>query len=198
MSIIFFKNIKEINSYIAWLIRGKPVPPPDYVKEKIIKKYTLMFSPKVFIETGTYYGDKVDTLKNLFTNIISVELDNELYEKAKHRFKNYSNIKIIQGDSSRILPKVLPGISEKILFWLDGHFSEGITKKGNLNTPIMEELEAISHCTITNNVILIDDARLFNGTADYPTIEALKKYIAKKFPRHIMIVANDIIQIYKR
>ena len=100
------KKYQKIISYINWLIKGKPVPPPDFIKEKIIKKYAFRFSPKVFIETGTYYGDKIDALKHLFVKIISIELDKELYEKTKQRFKNYSNIEIIQGDSSEILPKI--------------------------------------------------------------------------------------------
>jgi len=164
---------QKITSYINWLIKGKPVPPPDFIKERIIKKYAIKFSPKVFIETGTLLGDKVDAVKHIFSKNISIELDKELYKKAKQRLKNYSNIEIIQGDSSKILPKILPGISEKILFWLDGHYSGLGTAKGSKNTPILNELKAIFNYHPKGNIILIDDARLFVGKNDYPTIDEL-------------------------
>lgn len=187
---------KILFSYINWLIKGKPVPPPNFIKEKIIKKYALRFSPKVFIETGTYYGDKVNALRYLFPRIISIELDKELYKKAKKRFKDYSNIEIIQGDSSEILPKILPSICETILFWLDGHYSGLGTARGSKNTPILNELKAIFNNHPKGNVILIDDARLFVGKNDYPTVDKLINYLRKnnnlKFNYKI---ENDIIII---
>ncbi len=190
------KKYQKIILYINWLIKGKPVPPPDFIKEKIIKKYAFRFSPKVFIETGTYYGDKINALKHLFFKIISIELDKELYEKAKQRFKDYSNIEIIQGDSSEILPKILPGISETILFWLDAHYSRGITVRGKNETPILDELKAILNNHPKENIILIDDARLFIGENDYPTVDELIDYLRKNNNLNFNYkIENDIIII---
>ena len=190
------KKYQKIISYINWLIKGKPVPPPDFIKEKIIKKYAFRFSPKVFIETGTYYGDKIDALKHLFVKIISIELDKELYEKTKQRFKNYSNIEIIQGDSSEILPKILPNTNGKILFWLDAHYSGGITARGRNDTPILNELKAILNNHPKNNIILIDDARHFIGKNDYPTVDELINYLRKDNNLNINFkIENDIIII---
>lgn len=187
---------RQTITYFRWLINGKPVPPPDIVKEKMIKKYALRHSPKVFIETGTYYGDKIYALKHLFSTIISIELDKKLYEKAKQRFKDHSNIEIIQGDSSKILPKILLGIKEKILFWLDAHYSGGITARGKNDTPILNELKAIFSNHPKGNIILIDDVRLFVGKNDYPTVDELINYLRKnnnlKFNYKI---DNDIIII---
>jgi hypothetical protein len=46
---------------------------------------------------------------------------------------------------------------------LDGRYSEGCTARGETNTPILQELEAIfAFCPIW--VVLIDDARHFDGT----------------------------------
>ena len=75
----------------------------------------------------------------------------------------------MHGDSGEILPELLNNINEPILFWLDGHYSAGNTSKGSLNTPIIKELVTIFQHPIKQHIILIDDARLFNGADDYPT-----------------------------
>src|SRR3989338_8879091 len=151
---------QKIILFIRWLWKGKPMPPPDYIKEKIIKRYARRYNSKTFIETGTYYGDKIQAFKNLFSKIYSVELDNRLYEQAKQRFKGSSNIEILHGDSSKILLELLPGIRGTILFWLDAHYSGGVTARGKDETPILNELKAIMKIHPNNNIILVDDARL--------------------------------------
>ena len=88
-------------------------------------------------------------------------------------------------------------MNEPCLFWLDGHYSEGITAKGQLNTPILAELNHILNHSIKDHVILIDDARCFNGLDDYPTIDELKKIIVDKKPALQFSVADDIIRIHK-
>ncbi|MFH1827623.1 MAG: FkbM family methyltransferase, partial [bacterium] len=164
--------------------------------ENIIKKYAFKFAPKVFIETGTLDGDKVNVLNHLFLKSISIELDKKLYEKAKQRFKEYSNIEIIQGDSSVILPKILPCINETILFWLDAHYSGGITARGKNETPILNELKGILNYHPKGNLILIDDARLFIGKNDYPTIDELIDYLKKNGNVHYNYkIEKDIIII---
>ena len=107
-----------------------------------------------------------------------------------------SNVDIIQGDSGKVFPAILPQIEEPCLFWLDGHYSAGITAKGQLETPIIEELQAIfNHPEKTNHVILIDDARCFTGENDYPELSELKELVAKNLPNHIWEVKDDIIRI---
>jgi len=191
-------NLVNILVEIKWRVMGEPSPPPHFIKQRIIKRYAKKFAINVFIETGTFIGDTVMSVRDIFDEIYSIEIDKLLFEKAQEKFATYSHIHIFHGDSSKVLPLILSKVDKPALFWLDGHYSEGITGKGDLNTPILEELNAIALHTITNHVILIDDARLFDGTTDYPTTEALQKYVAQNFSTHTMIVANDIIQIYKR
>lgn len=188
---------QQIIIYIKWLIKGRPVPPPDIVKEKILEKYARRYTPKIFIETGTYYGDKIYALKHLFSEIISIELDKKLYEKAKQRFKDSSNIHLIQGDSSAILPKILPNIKETILFWLDAHYSGGVTARGTKETPISSELKSIMNIHPKGNIILIDDARLFVGNNDYPSIDELILLIKRniKIIDFSYKIDNDVIII---
>ena len=54
----------------------------------------------------------------------------------------------------------------------------GDTAKGSKFCPIYEELNAI-FTSIDKHCLLIDDARLFNGADDYPTLDELKGFILK-------------------
>ena len=152
------------------------------MKSEIIKEYAHKFSVDILIETGTYLGWMPFTTRNVFKQIYSIELDNYLYIKAKKRLSDISNIHILQGDSSKILPDLLKLVTQPCLFWLDAHYSGGISAKSDLKTPIFEKLKHIFNHFVKNHVILIDDARLFICQEDYPTIDNLKKFIAKERP----------------
>ena len=177
-----------------WKRKGCPVPPPHQVKQMVIEEYQKQYGCSVLVETGTYLGDMVEVQENNFKRIISIELDQHLYERAKHNFRKKSHITIYQGDSSKILPQIMPTITENALFWLDGHYSEGFTAKGDKETPIYEELEVIFQDSTHDHILLIDDARLFTGQRDYPTIEELSDCIRGQNKDYIIEVKDDIIR----
>lgn len=182
----------------CWQKKGKPVPPPHLVKQRIVKEYAEKFSIHTLVETGTYRGDMINATKNIFSEIFSIELDKTLYERAKKKFAKFAHISIIQGDSSEVLPHILTGITQPCLFWLDAHYSSGVTVKGNLETPIISELQLIFAHALGEQVILIDDARLFVGQNDYPTLEQLRNLVLERRPDWVVEVENDIIRIHKK
>ncbi len=184
-------NIKKNIKFLLWKIgRRKSIKPPHKVKENTIKFYQKKFKIDTLIETGTYEGEMVYALKGKFKQIFSIELNNILAEKAKRKFIRYKNIKIIQGSSDLVLPKILKTISNPCLFWLDAHYSGGKTSKGIKETPILEELkEIVKHSN--KNLILIDDADNL-GKGDYPPIKELYNLIKKNFN---MEIKNNIIRI---
>lgn len=193
----YYKRIKEERLTSNWHKTGAPVPPPHFIKQEIVKYYARKFSIDILVETGTYLGEMINAVKDSFNEIYSIELDPSLYMKAKRRFVNIKNIHIIQGDSSKVLSELLALIDQPCLFWLDAHYSGGITAKANLNTPIMIELKSIFSHKIKGHVILIDDDRCFIGQEDYPTIRALKEFVMKNRPDYLFEVKNDIIRIHK-
>jgi hypothetical protein len=134
---------KKKNTLKQWHQRGRPIPPPHIYKLSVIKQYASLFQSPVFIETGTFLGETTEACKHLFKKLITIELDQKLYENACNKFSNEKNISIYQGDSGQVLESVMVNISQPCLFWLDGHYSEGITAKGELNTPIINELKII-------------------------------------------------------
>jgi hypothetical protein len=172
------------------------LPPPQAYKIAVIQKYALKHHSNTLIETGTYLGDTLEACKHIFKKLISIELDHDLYLSAVHKFINEPNITIYEGDSGKMLEKILKDINEPCLFWLDGHYSEGFTAKGELNTPIINELTTILKNNSSNNVILIDDARCFNGKDDYPTLTFLKDFVAQHDKNLRFEVEDDMIRIY--
>jgi len=179
----------------GWEEKGKPIPAPGCFKQKVVMDYGKKFKLKILIETGTYRGEMVYAAKDSFSRIYSIELSRKFYERAKSLFSEYGHITIYLGDSATVLPKILESADGPCLFWLDAHYSGGDTAKGDSDTPIWAELETISRHEMKKHVILIDDARDFSGRNGYPTLEELKGFCKKRFPRHSMSVEDDIIRI---
>lgn len=164
------------------------------VKQLAIKFYQDKYKANILVETGTYLGDMVWAQLNNFKKIYSIELDKKLWENAVERFRGSSHVTILQGDSGKVLKDVIKELNNIAVFWLDGHYSAGITAKGDKDCPIFEELEAIFHSSF-NHILLIDDARCFNGTGDYPSIDDLSNFILSKRPKSHIEVKDDIIRI---
>ena len=131
------RTIRQRREIKEWERRGRPAPPPHIVKQRAIREFAERFGVKVLIETGTYYGDVVEAMKTYFNRIYSIELSNELYENAKRRFAGDDRIMIIHGDSGIELGKLIAGLDQPALFWLDGHYSAGVTAKGDKDTPFL-------------------------------------------------------------
>ncbi len=196
-----FKNIfkkKEVIDHeeqlTEWKKNGRPLPPPHIVKQMAIEEFRKKFQPAILIETGTYLGDMVEAQRTHFKKIYSIELSQKLFSRAKKRFKDHSHVTILQGDSGIVLNKLINEIDQPALFWLDGHYSGGITAKAEKECPVPEELETILKSSFPH-IILIDDARLFNGTQDYPTIEEIKNIIEKRDNIYSLEIKDDIIRI---
>ena len=184
-------------TYQKWECEGKPLPTPHAVKQMTVRQYAVQHKAEVFIETGTYLGEMVNSIKYNFKEIYSIELSSELYEKTKRKFSRYKNIKIFNGDSAKVLSEILEHLYEPCLFWLDAHYSEGITVKGDKETPILDELERIFSHPVDGHVILIDDARFFTGNNDYPSLQEVKRLITTRYPDYIFSVKDDIIRAHK-
>lgn len=181
-----------------WILES----PPYDVKTAAVQEYGSRHKIRTLIETGTFHGYMVAAQKPYFEQIYSIELDDALFLAAKNNFAPDPHITIVQGDSSKVLPEIMASIDEPCLFWLDGHYIplSMESAKGDLDTPILEELAIILSHPVPDHVILIDDARCFIGPnpllKDYPTIQELKQYVANLRPDLHFEVKNDIIRIH--
>jgi hypothetical protein len=178
----------------AWVAENCPVPVSYVTKHSAIRKAAQKYHIKTLVETGTYLGDTMYMLYPDFDALYSIELSPIFHNRAKKRFRSMPNIHLLQGDSGKEMAKLVTKLKAPALFWLDGHYSGGITAKGDKECPVLEELDAIFR-SAADHVIYIDDARLFNGQHDYPTIEEVKNIVAAARPNYMVKVENDCIQI---
>ncbi len=188
-------NRVQEKEVLAWESAGKPSPPPHVIMQRTLQSYAEKFDLKILVETGTYYGDMVEAMKPNFDHIYSIELSEELYDKARDRFKDDEHIRLVHGDSEVELGRIVNEICQPALFWLDGHYSAGETAKGTKDTPILGELECLLNCSEKNHVIIIDDARFFGTDPEYPTMEELKWHILALNPDINILVENDSIRL---
>lgn len=175
-----------------WERAGRPLPPPDSRKRQILREHAQKYLTGLMVETGTYLGSMIFAQRKLFRKIYSVELSKELHQNAQKRFRKYSHIHLLHGNSGEVLEKLVPELAEPALFWLDGHYSGGITAMSDC--PVEAELAAILKSPL-HHVMLIDDARCFTGTSDYPSVEQIQSLVAASSKPYQVTVAEDIIRI---
>ena len=179
-----------------WETSGRP--PPQVFKHQLIRDTAGHFGVRVLVETGTNYGHTVSAVLGTFHTIYSIELMDELWASARRRFARHPKVKLSHGDSARELPRILSELREPALFWLDAHYSGAGTARADIDTPIAQELLTISMHPIRNHVLLIDDAREFDGTDAYPTLDGCRRAAAEYWPQHTFDVADDVIRIAPR
>jgi hypothetical protein len=179
-----------------------PGPVPDGLESRdkaaVVIDYARRHGARVLLETGTYLGDMVEATRPHFDRVISIELDTALHGRAAARFARDPGVSIIQGDSAVVLPEVLAGLDGPVVFWLDAHFSGGITAHGPEETPVLTELETILRTRPRNgDVILIDDARCFNGADGYPRLADVESVVKAEQPELEVDVLSDIVRIHR-
>lgn len=182
----------EARKLLVWLIGGCDTFAPPTFKRLIVLAYIHRFRIRTFIESGTYRGDTLAVIaKDKGVSCWSIELDAELYEKARVRFRLYENVRLLQGDSGVLLTAASG--AGPTLYWLDGHYSGPGTALGVIESPIVRELEVILQMQTTATVVLIDDARCFNGAGGYPHLDELLKMI-RGSGRFNVSVSADVVR----
>ena len=187
------RDLREAVRYPIWLLTGAPPPDNHFYKTKRIREICQRYNCITFIETGTFFGQMVAAVHRRFKRTMSVELSLELYEGNRISFEHESSVKIFYGDSSATLGQMVSESTGRILYWLDGHFSGGVTACGAEVTPILQELETIKSHKRPDDCILIDDVRLFTGFDGYPKLEDVKKLIRDISPSYEFIVDRDCL-----
>ncbi|MBJ7901329.1 MAG: hypothetical protein GC158_15730 [Cyanobacteria bacterium RI_101] len=94
---------------------------------ELITRLADTFQISSFIETGTYYGGTAVWAARVFGKVLTIERSPELYHQAVEAHKNIENIQFILGDSKIELSKIITELSSPSLFWLDAHWSGGLT-----------------------------------------------------------------------
>lgn len=139
------------------------MPAPHGVKLAVLQRYGFIHGE--WIETGTYLGDTTAVLARNARHVWSIEPEPTLASKASARFVDADQVTIVHGTSENRLEEVLDAVTgETVSFWLDGHYSAGVTFQGENDTPIRQELEVIEKRLSgwKSVAVLVDDVRCFD------------------------------------
>lgn len=188
------KPLGHYPDYLWWTLRGKPVRSPHLLKQMTVAEYGRRYGLGCLVETGTYYGEMVAAVRRQFDLIYSIELDPKLAEYSRQRFKNYPQVKILEGDSGVLVPQVVAQLDRPALFWLDaGYYGVDLTK-GDLSR-LLTELSAILSGPVGEHVVLMDDARMFVGTESKFNARQLVAWIEREHPDRKVEIVRDIFRV---
>lgn len=123
------------NEEREWILRQFASPSLAHIKRAVLAR--VGFKNGIWVETGTFMGDTASLLSATAKKVYTIEPDRALYEKALVRFKGNPNIQVLHGLSEDVLPTLLSTLKGTVNFWLDGHYSGGITHK-DLPTALFE------------------------------------------------------------
>lgn len=177
---LFYRIYAPMRDFYYWIKNGFSGNSPDLVKRRVLFRHAIHHA--TFVETGTFLGNTSAFLASFSKTLYTIEPEEKLYQMASHRFRNVSKIETLKGTSEDKLPELLPLLSGDINFWLDGHYSGGITFKGDSECPVVTELEQIEkNLGCFDKVsVMIDDVRCFplfqmaeNNKSDYPPLDTL-------------------------
>ena len=189
-----FKQFGHYPDYWYWKLRGEPRRIPHVIKQRAVLDYAAKFGLTTLVETGTYYGEMIAAVAKRFRRIYSIELDHDLAQRAQQRFRNDSHVKVIEGDSQKVVPELLQQIDERCLWWLDAGYCGWVGEIGNPNR-LGSEFKAILDDHRYQHIILMDDADGINGEGGSPTLEQLIAMIEANYPDRRVEVARNIIRI---
>lgn len=167
--------------------------------EELISSLISQFNINIFVETGTYYGGTAIWASKNFKQVITIEYSQELYESVKKQYQNVKNIEFLWGDSRTKLKDLIPSLKNPALFWLDAHYSGGLTYGEEDQCPIIEEINIINASGL-DHFLLLDDARLFlsppqppHNIQQWPNISELVDALREKVPDKYIVIIEDVI-----
>jgi len=113
---------------------------------------------KVFVETGTGWGGGilVALCTGMYREIHSIEAESPCHDAAKELFTGNPAVKLTFGTSAEELGKILEGVHERALIWLDAHSPDA-------RNPLFDELEAVAAHSVKDHCVMVDDRRMWGS-----------------------------------
>ncbi len=153
------------------------------------------------VETGTYLGVTARALAGVFPEVVTIELAPKLHQRASIALSDLAQVTPLQGHSCDRLAEVA-GAAVPTLYFLDGHWSGGVTKGAEDQCPVLAELAAIG-TGHPDDCFVIDDARLFTSAPppphvpeQWPTFLEIVDTIRLARPDHLItLLADQVIAV---
>jgi hypothetical protein len=154
-----------------------------------------------FFETGTYEAHTTRWAARCFTSVITVEASPELHAAAKAYGSHLANVEFIRGDSRTVIRSRIANLPRPAIFWLDAHWSGGLTHGEADECPLIGELAELCDSG-RDDFILIDDARLFlapppppHRSEQWPSIDVILQTLQGGRRPTIAAIIDDVIVV---
>jgi hypothetical protein len=166
---------------------------PGAIKRLFVRNASEVLGYPTFVETGTYQGNMAAHAAGLFRTVHTIELQPALAAAARVTLQPFRNVTVHEGNSAEVLSRLLPSITAPAIFWLDAHYSGGVTARGAEDTPVLQELRAIARHPVRPVAVFIDDARVFGMDEGYPSLEETFALLREIDPGARIGVCSDIV-----
>ena len=141
------------------------------------KLYTIELSEDICRVASKRYKLFMEHDGDLSKFNLHTDEKDKFFSGSEYYFDN--KLKLICGDSPKVLEDILLNIDEPVCCWLDAHAGASKYARGDCDVPLLKELDVISNHHIKNHIIAIDDAHMFgtqqldsngNITCDYSEV----------------------------
>lgn len=148
--------------------------------EEVLEKGFEDFKSSVLVETGTYEGGTVFNCYEFFSKIYTIELNKKVLETTINKSKQMGidNVNFYNGQSQDLLPLIINqelNLIGPCIFFLDAHYTHndyGLTSRGDIDVPLIQEVEIICKNFKHQCIIIIDDADAMGNTNINETAQA--------------------------
>jgi hypothetical protein len=169
---------------------------------ELISKLREACGIRTFVETGTFAGATAYWASQEFESVFSIEMSDHYHSQAVRRYGQCERIKFIKGDSREQLIEIVRGCASPIMFWLDAHWSGGMTAGSENQCPLLDELRVINENT-NDAYVLVDDARIFLAPIREPAdahhwpdiVQVLEALAPHRYNRFVAVFEDVIIAV---
>jgi hypothetical protein len=169
------------------------------IPEQITIELARLNRCTTFVETGTYLGRTTRWASKYFESVHTIERAEGLYRLHSRALSQIHGVTTYLGDSRGILPQILKNMrGSRAVFWLDAHRSGEETAGQHDACPLLDELACLSNRT--EDIILIDDARMFlsappqpHDPSQWPCISDIVSVLLASTHRPFIQVVDDVI-----
>lgn len=152
------------------------------------------------VETGTYLGDSAVSLAQHFDRVWTIEVAEHLWSAAKESHAR-PNVTFVHGASQDELSGIDPG--GPALYWLDGHWSAGVTGGQDCECPVLQEVRELDKMpNAAASAVLIDDARLFlappgppHDRSQWPSLIDVIDVLREQHDRYVTIIEDVVVAV---
>ncbi|MFT5422420.1 MAG: hypothetical protein ACI89L_000177 [Phycisphaerales bacterium] len=179
------KQIKGLKAYKADLANAAACTfgaTHHVSKLRQIRALAKKTSASSFIEAGTFRGYTTAACAPHFDRVATIEIEPKLHAAAQVSLSKHKNIECVLGDVLDTLPQLMARPEmDRVLIFLDGHYSHGETGMGTVEEPACEAIELLAPFADKIAALVVDDFRMF-GSPDWPKRSELLAAIETHLP----------------